>query len=68
MIQPLGRTIDTTNPMVDARLDDGSRLNAVIPPLSIKGPVLTIRKFKEDLATVEDLLRNGTMTSEMARF
>ncbi len=68
MIQPLGRTIDTTNPMVDARLDDGSRLNAVIPPLSIKGPVLTIRKFKEDLATVEDVLRNGTMTSEMARF
>ena len=68
MIQPLGRTIDTTNPMVDARLDDGSRLNAVIPPLSIKGPVLTIRKFKEDLATVEDILRNGTMTSEMARF
>ena len=54
--------------MVDARLDDGSRLNAVIPPLSIKGPVLTIRKFKEDLATVEDILRNGTMTSEMARF
>lgn len=68
MIQPLGRTIDTTNPMVDARLDDGSRLNAVIPPLSIKGPVLTIRKFKEDLANVEDLLRNGTLTSEMARF
>ncbi len=68
MIQPLGRTIDTTNPMVDARLKDGSRLNAVIPPLAIKGPVLTIRKFKDDLATVEDLLRNGTMTSEMARF
>ena len=68
MIQPLGRTIDTTNPMVDARLRDGSRLNAVIPPLSIKGPVLTIRKFKEELATVEDLLRNGTLTSEMARF
>lgn len=68
MIQPLGRTIDTTNPMVDARLDDGSRLNAVIPPLAIKGPVLTIRKFKEDLATIEDLLRNGTLTSEMARF
>ena len=68
MIQPLGRTIDTTNPMVDARLRDGSRLNAVIPPLSIKGPVLTIRKFKEELAGVEDLLRNGTLTSDMARF
>ena len=62
MIQPLGRTIDTTNPM------DGSRLNAVIPPLSIRGPVLTIRKFKEELAGVEDLLRNGTLTSDMARF
>ena len=68
MIQPLGRTIDTTNPMVDARLRDGSRLNAVIPPLSIKGPVLTIRKFKEELEGVEDLLRNGTLTSDMARF
>lgn len=68
MIQPLGRTIDTTNPMVDARLDDGSRLNAVIPPLAIKGPVLTIRKFKDDMASVDDLLRNGTLTSEMARF
>lgn len=68
MIQPLGRTIDTTNPMVDARLHDGSRLNAVIPPLAIKGPVLTIRKFKDELAGVEDLLRNGTLTSEMARF
>ncbi len=68
MIQPLGRTIDTTNPMVDARLKDGSRLNAVIPPLSIKGPVLTIRKFKEELADIGDLLRNGTLTSEMARF
>ncbi len=68
MIQPLGRTIDTTNPMVDARLHDGSRLNAVIPPLAIKGPVLTIRKFKEELAGVEDLLRNGTLTSDMARF
>lgn len=68
MIQPLGRTIDSTNPMVDARLHDGSRLNAVIPPLSIKGPVLTIRKFKEELEGVEDLLRNGTLTSDMARF
>lgn len=68
MIQPLGRTIDTTNPMVDARLEDGSRLNAVIPPLSLKGPVLTIRKFKPELANIEDFLRNGTMTPYMARF
>lgn len=68
MIQPLGRTIDTSHPMVDARLEDGSRLNAVLPPLSINGPVLTIRKFKDDLANIEDFLRNGTMTPYMARF
>lgn len=68
IIQPLGRTIDTANPMVDARLSDGSRLNAIIPPLSLKGPVLTIRKFKEDLGNVEDFLRSGTLTPYMARF
>ncbi len=68
MIQPLGRTIDASNPMVDARLEDGSRLNAIIPPLSLKGPVLTIRKFKDDLATIEDFLRSGTLTPYMARF
>jgi len=68
MIQPIGRTIDTSNPMVDARLQDGSRLNAVIPPLSLKGPVLTIRKFKPELANIDDFLRNGTLTPYMARF
>lgn len=68
IIQPLGRTIDTSNPMVDARLEDGSRLNAIIPPLSLKGPVLTIRKFKDDLQTIEDFLRSGTLTPYMARF
>lgn len=68
MIQPLGRTIDTSNPMVDARLADGSRLNAVIPPLSLKGPVLTIRKFKEELANIDDFLRSGALTPYMARF
>lgn len=68
MIQPLGRTIDTSNPMVDARLADGSRLNAVIPPLSLKGPVMTIRKFKPELANVDDFLRGGTITPYMARF
>ena len=68
MIQPLGRTIDMANPMVDARLPDGSRLNAVIPPLSLKGPVLTIRKFKNELATIDDFLRTGTLTPYMARF
>ncbi|MBQ8892627.1 MAG: CpaF family protein [Bacilli bacterium] len=68
IVQPLGRTIDGTNPMVDARLKDGSRINAIIPPLSIKGPVLTIRKFKRDLNNIEDLLRNGTLTRDMALF
>lgn len=68
IIQPLGRTIDISNPMVDARLEDGSRLNAIIAPLSLKGPVLTIRKFKEELANIDDFLRNGTLTPYMARF
>ncbi len=68
LIQPLGRTIDTSSPMVDARLNDGSRLNAVIPPLSLKGPVLTIRKFKPDLANIDDFLRSGALTNDMALF
>ena len=68
LIQPLGRTIDTANPMVDARLEDGSRLNAVIAPLSLKGPVLTIRKFTKEMATIDDFLRNGALTPYMARF
>ena len=68
LIQPIGRTIDTSNPMVDARLKDGSRLNAVIPPLSLKGPVLTIRKFKQDLANIDDFLRSGALTNDMAIF
>ena len=68
LIQPIGRVIDTANPMVDARLSDGSRLNAIIKPLSLNGPVLTIRKFRKELINIEDYLRNGTMTPYMARF
>lgn len=68
IVQPLGRTIDAANPMVDARLRDGSRLNAIIPPLSLKGPVLTIRKFNKKLESIDDLLRRGTLTVNMARF
>ena len=68
IVQPLGRTIDAVNPMVDARLRDGSRLNAVIPPLSLRGPVVTIRKFSKRMDSIEDLLRMGTMTTDMARF
>lgn len=68
IVQPLGRTIDAANPMVDARLRDGSRLNAIIPPLSLKGPVLTIRKFAKNLEGIEDLLRMGSLTAKMATF
>lgn len=68
IVQPLGRTIDASNPMVDARLKDGSRLNAVIPPLSLKGPVVTIRKFSKRMESVNDLIRMGTLTANMAEF
>ena len=68
LIQPLGRTIDSANPMVDSRLTDGSRINAIIPPLSVKGPVITIRKFKDEMVSIDELLRIGTMTPYMARF
>lgn len=68
LIQPLGRTIDSSNPMVDSRLEDGSRINAVIPPLSVKGPVITIRKFKDEMSSIDELLRIGTLTPYMARF
>ena len=68
LIQPLGRTIDSSNPMVDSRLEDGSRINAVIPPLSVKGPVVTIRKFKDEMTNIDELLRIGTLTPYMARF
>ena len=68
IVQPLGRTIDAANPMVDARLRDGSRLNAIIPPLSLKGPVLTIRKFAKNLEGIEDWLVKGSLTNDMAIF
>lgn len=68
LIGPLGRTIDSSNPMVDSRLADGSRINAVIPPLSVNGPVITIRKFKRNMTSIDDLLRVGTLTAEMATF
>ncbi len=68
LIGPLGRTIDASNPMVDSRLSDGSRINAIIPPLSVNGPVITIRKFKRNMTKIEDLLRVGSSTAEMATF
>lgn len=68
IIMPLGRRLDQSSPMVDARLPDGSRVNAIIPPLAIKGPSLTIRKFSRKPFTSEDLISFGTMTREMAGF
>lgn len=68
IISPLGRRIDESSPMVDARLPDGSRINAIIPPLAIKGPVLTIRKFAVEPFTLEDLISMGTITQALAAF
>lgn len=68
IITPLGRRCDESTPYVDARLPDGSRVNAIIPPLALKGPCITIRKFKKDPLKVEDLVRFGSLTKEMADF
>lgn len=68
IISPLGRRIDEASPMVDARLPDGSRVNAIIPPLSLNGPTITIRKFRADPLKVEDLLRFKSMSQGMALF
>jgi pilus assembly protein CpaF len=68
IVSPLGRRIDESMPMVDARLPDGSRVNAIIPPLSLVGPVITIRKFSKDPLTIHDLIRFGTLTPQMATF
>ncbi len=66
IILPLGRSIDSDNPTVDARLPDGSRVNAVIPPVSIDGPSITIRKFMKDKLTMEQLISLGSITKGMA--
>jgi pilus assembly protein CpaF len=63
----VGRRIDESSPMVDARLPDGSRVNAIIPPLALDGPALSIRKFAVDALTVDDLIRLGTLSAEAAR-
>jgi pilus assembly protein CpaF len=68
IIAPIGRRVDESSPMVDARLVDGSRVNAVIPPISLVGPVLTIRKFSASPLTTDDLIRFGTATPEMFEF
>ena len=68
IVTPIGRRIDQTSPRVDARLPDGSRVNAIIPPLSLVGPVITIRKFAANPFTVDDLVGFGTATAEMFDF
>ncbi|KAB8140510.1 CpaF family protein [Chloroflexia bacterium SDU3-3] len=68
IVAPLGRRIDESSPMVDARLPDGSRVNAVIRPISLVGPCLSIRKFKKEGITVDDMIRFGSMTRDMAEF
>ncbi|MDB5056107.1 MAG: type secretion system protein [Bacilli bacterium] len=68
IVAPLGRRIDESSPMVDARLPDGSRVNVIIPPLALNGPTITIRKFSKDPYKIEDLIRFGTLSKEMAIF
>lgn len=65
IVSPLGRRIDESSPMVDARLKDGSRVNAIIPPLALRGPCLTIRKFAKTKLTDEDLIRFGSINPQM---
>lgn len=68
IVAPLGRRIDETSPYVDARLPDGSRVNAVVPPISLVGPVLTIRKFSKNPITMEQLVQFGSITPEALQF
>jgi pilus assembly protein CpaF len=68
IVSKIGRRIDTASPLCDARLPDGSRVNAVIPPIAIDGPSLSIRKFGKDPLQIEDLITFGSMTAEVAQF
>ena len=68
IVAPLGRRIDESSPMVDARLPDGSRVNAIIPPLALKGPTITIRKFSKKPLTIGQLVQSGSLTKAMAMF
>lgn len=68
IVAPLGRRIDEASPMVDARLPDGSRVNAIIPPLALRGPTISIRKFSRQQLTTDDLVRFGSVTPEVVRF
>ncbi|GAJ09309.1 unnamed protein product, partial [marine sediment metagenome] len=68
IVGPLGRRIDESTPMVDARLPDGSRVNAIIPPLVLQGPMLTIRKFSKRVLVMDNLIELGSIISEFAEF
>jgi pilus assembly protein CpaF len=68
IVSPLGRRIDESSPMVDARLKDGSRVNAIIPPLALRGPCLTIRKFARNKLVADDLIRFGALDQKMVAF
>jgi pilus assembly protein CpaF len=68
IVSPLGRRIDESSPLVDARLPDGSRINAVIPPIAVKSPTLTIRKFKTSILEYQSLIKLGSMNSMIAEF
>jgi pilus assembly protein CpaF len=68
IVSQVGRRVDEASPMVDARLPDGSRVNAIIPPLALKGPTVTIRKFSRDPYTINDLITFGTLTARSAQF
>ena len=68
IVAPIGRRIDESSPLVDARLKDGSRVNAIIPPLALKGPCITIRKFKKEKLQVEDLIKYKSVTPQVAEF
>jgi pilus assembly protein CpaF len=68
IVAPLGRRVDESQPMVDARLPDGSRVNVIIRPLALVGPTITIRKFSKQPLTYQDLIRFGSMTNEIAEF
>ncbi len=68
IVTPLGRRIDESTPLVDARLEDGSRVNAIIPPLAIRGPCITIRKFAKRTLQLDELVQRRSLSSAMARF
>ncbi len=68
IVSSIGRRVDKSSPMVDARLKDGSRVNVIIPPLALRGPTVTIRKFAKEALEIEDLVRLGSITDDMVRF